>query len=57
MTPEGTTVLGRGRFKNLWYRIGHGPMGWTIGLLHGAALHRPGPAARPNLPLDGLTLR
>jgi D-amino-acid dehydrogenase len=57
MTPEGTPVLGRGKFENLYYNTGHGHMGWTMAcgtaritadLIAGRA---------PDLPLDGLTLR
>jgi D-amino-acid dehydrogenase len=57
MTPEGTPILGRGRYHNLFYNTGHGHMGWTMAcgtaritadLIGGRA---------PELPLDGLTLR
>jgi D-amino-acid dehydrogenase len=56
MTPEGTPILGRGRYHNLFYNTGHGHMGWTMAcgtaritadLIGGRA---------PDLPLDGLTL-
>ena len=57
MTPEGTPILGRGRYHNLFYNTGHGHMGWTMAcgtaritadLIGGRA---------PELPLEGLTLR
>jgi D-amino-acid dehydrogenase len=35
MTPEGTPILGQGRYKNLWFNTGQGHMGWTMS--HGAA--------------------
>ncbi len=57
MTPEGTPILGRGRYANLHYNTGHGHMGWTMAcgtaricadLIAGRA---------PEVPLEGLTLR
>jgi D-amino-acid dehydrogenase len=35
MTPEGTPILGRSRYRNLWFNTGQGHMGWTMS--HGAA--------------------
>jgi D-amino-acid dehydrogenase len=57
MTPEGTPVLGRGRFRNLHYNTGHGHMGWTMacGTARIAADLISG--RTPDLPLEGLTLR
>jgi D-amino-acid dehydrogenase len=57
MTPEGTPVLGQGRYRNLWYNTGHGHMGWTMAcgtarLCADMIAGRP-----PDLPLEGLTLR
>ncbi len=57
MTPEGTPVLGRGRFENLHYNTGHGHMGWTMAC-GTARIGADLVAGRtPDLPLDGLTLR
>jgi D-amino-acid dehydrogenase len=57
MTPEGTPVLGPGRFRNLHYNTGHGHMGWTMacGTARIAADLISG--RTPDLPLEGLTLR
>ena len=57
MTPEGTPVLDRGRCTNLWYNTGHGHMGWTMAC--GAARITADliKGARPEIPLDGMTLR
>ena len=30
MTPEGTPIFGRGRYRNLWINTGQGHMGWTM---------------------------
>ncbi len=30
MTPDGTPVVGRTAYKNLWLNTGHGTLGWTM---------------------------
>jgi D-amino-acid dehydrogenase len=30
MTPDGTPILGRTRFPNLYLNTGHGTLGWTM---------------------------
>ena len=30
MTPEGTPIFGRGKYRNLWFNTGQGHMGWTM---------------------------
>ena len=30
MTPEGTPIIGRTPFGNLWLNTGHGTLGWTM---------------------------
>jgi D-amino-acid dehydrogenase len=35
MTPEGTPILGRSKYRNVWFNTGQGHMGWTMS--HGAA--------------------
>jgi len=35
VTPQGPPILGRTRFSNLYYNVGHGHLGWT--LAHGSA--------------------
>jgi D-amino-acid dehydrogenase len=30
MTPDGTPVVGRTRYTNLWLNTGHGTLGWTM---------------------------
>jgi len=54
MTPEGTPILGRGRYRNLWFNTGQGHMGWTMS--HGAARITADLVAEktPQIPLDGM---
>lgn len=54
MTPQGTPILGRGRYENLWYNTGLGHMGWTMS--HGAARLVADliAAKKPQIPLDGM---
>jgi D-amino-acid dehydrogenase len=54
MTPEGTPILGQGRFKNLWFNTGQGHMGWTMS--HGAARITADLIAgkRPEISLEGM---
>jgi D-amino-acid dehydrogenase len=30
MTPDGTPVIGKARYDNLWLNTGHGTLGWTM---------------------------
>jgi D-amino-acid dehydrogenase len=57
MTPEGTPVLGRGRFANLYYNTGHGHMGWTMACGTARITADLVAGRTPDLPLEGLTLR
>jgi D-amino-acid dehydrogenase len=57
MTPEGTPVLGRGRFRNLYYDTGHGHMGWTMACGTARIVADLIAGRTPDLPLEGLTLR
>jgi D-amino-acid dehydrogenase len=57
MTPEGTPVLGRGRFENLYYDTGHGHMGWTMACGTARITADLIAGRTPDLPLEGLTLR
>ncbi len=57
MTPEGTPILGRGRFRNLYYDTGHGHMGWTMACGTARIVADLIAGRTPDLPLEGLTLR
>ncbi|TMJ37449.1 MAG: FAD-dependent oxidoreductase [Alphaproteobacteria bacterium] len=54
MTPEGTPILGQGRYRNLWFNTGQGHMGWTMS--HGAARITADLVAgkKPQISLDGM---
>ncbi len=57
MTPESTPLFGTGRFRNLWFNMGLGHMGWTIAS-GGARITADLVAGRaPAIPLDGLLVR
>jgi D-amino-acid dehydrogenase len=56
MTPEGTPILGRGRYHNLFYNTGHGHMGWTMACGTARITADLIGGREPELPLDGLTL-
>jgi D-amino-acid dehydrogenase len=57
MTPEGTPILGRSRYRNLYLNTGQGHMGWTMS--HGSARITADLIAdrTPAIPLDGMTVR
>jgi D-amino-acid dehydrogenase len=57
MTPEGTPIIGRSRYPNLYLNTGQGHMGWTMS--HGAARIAADLIAgkTPAIPLDGMTVR
>ncbi|HEX5079642.1 MAG TPA: D-amino acid dehydrogenase [Geminicoccaceae bacterium] len=57
MTPEGTPIIGRGRYRNLYFNTGQGHMGWTMS--HGAARITADLIAgkTPAIPLDGMAVR
>lgn len=38
MTPDGTPVLGRSRYANLYLNTGHGTLGWTMAAASGRVL-------------------
>jgi D-amino-acid dehydrogenase len=54
MTPDGTPIVGRTPFKNLWTNTGHGTLGWTMacgsGLLSDLISGR-----TPAIPFDDLS--
>jgi D-amino-acid dehydrogenase len=56
MTPEGTPILGRGRYHNLFYNTGHGHMGWTMACGTARITADLIGGREPDLPLEGLTL-
>jgi D-amino-acid dehydrogenase len=57
MTPDGPPVVGRGRYRNLYYDTGHGHMGWTMSCGTARIITDLIAGRAPEVPLDGLTLR
>jgi D-amino-acid dehydrogenase len=57
MTPESTPQFGTGRYRNLWFNVGLGHMGWTMAS-GGARITADLIAGRtPAVPLDGLLVK
>ena len=56
MTPEGTPIIGRTRYRNLYLNTGQGHMGWTMA--HGSARLAADVVAgkQTAIPLDGMTV-
>ncbi len=54
MTPEGTPIVGRSRYENLWINTGHGHMGWTMSCGTAQALSDLFAGRKPELDLAGM---
>ncbi len=54
MTPEGTPIVGRSRYANLWINTGHGHMGWTMSCGTAQALSDLVAGRKPELDLAGM---
>lgn len=54
MTPEGTPIVGRSRYANLWINTGHGHMGWTMSCGTAQALADLMAGREPELDLTGM---
>ena len=57
MTPDGPPIVGRGRYRNLYYDTGHGHMGWTMPCGTARILNDLVAGRAPDLPLEGLGVR
>jgi D-amino-acid dehydrogenase len=57
MTPEGTPILGRTRYRNLFLNTGHGHMGWTMSCGSARIIADLIAGRTPELSLEGLTLQ
>jgi D-amino-acid dehydrogenase len=57
MTPEGTPILGRTRYCNLFLNTGHGHMGWTMSCGSARIIADLIAGRTPDLSLEGLTLQ
>ncbi|MFP1454658.1 FAD-dependent oxidoreductase [Escherichia coli] len=56
MTPDGTPVVGRTRFKNLWLNTGHGTLGWTMACGSGQLLSDLLSGRTPAIPYEDLSV-
>lgn len=54
MTPDGTPVLGRTAFGNLFLNTGHGTLGWTMACGSGRAVADLVAGKTPDISFDGL---
>ncbi|HKN03911.1 MAG TPA: D-amino acid dehydrogenase [Buttiauxella sp.] len=56
MTPDGTPIVGRTPFKNLWLNTGHGTLGWTMACGSGQMLSDLISGRTPAIPFDDLAV-
>ncbi|SMX26600.1 D-amino acid dehydrogenase small subunit [Pelagimonas phthalicica] len=54
MTPDGTPILGRTKFNNLFLNTGHGTLGWTMACGSGRAVADLVAEKEPDISFDGL---
>ncbi|HXA46779.1 MAG TPA: D-amino acid dehydrogenase [Burkholderiaceae bacterium] len=56
MTPDGTPVLGKTPYSNLYLNSGHGTLGWTMACGSGRVLADIISGKQPEIGLDGLSM-
>jgi D-amino-acid dehydrogenase len=56
MTPDGTPVVGRTRYDNLYLNTGHGTLGWTMACGSGRLLADLMSSRQPAIAHDDLAL-
>lgn len=56
MTPDGTPLVGRTPFKNLWLNTGHGTLGWTMACGSGQLLSDLLSGRTPAIPFEDLSV-
>lgn len=56
MTPDGTPVLGKTRYDNLYLNSGHGTLGWTMACGSGRVLADIVSGKKPGIDLEGLSM-
>jgi D-amino-acid dehydrogenase len=56
MTPDGTPVLGKTRYSNLFLNSGHGTLGWTMACGSGRVLADIVSGKKPDIDLEGLAM-
>ena len=57
MTPEGTPIIGRGRYRNVVFNTGHGHIGWTMSCGSARIAADLVAGRRPAIPLDGMGVK
>jgi D-amino-acid dehydrogenase len=57
MTPEGTPIIGRTKYPNLYLNTGHGHMGWTMSNGSARAIADIFKGNRPEVDLREMTLK
>lgn len=56
MTPDGTPIIGRTPYKNLWLNTGHGTLGWTMACGSGQLLSDVISGRTPAIPFEDLSV-
>ncbi|WP_436892828.1 D-amino acid dehydrogenase [Siccibacter turicensis] len=56
MTPDGTPIVGRTPYKNLWLNTGHGTLGWTMACGSGQLLSDVISGRTPAIPFEDLSV-
>lgn len=56
MTPDGTPIVGRTPYKNLWLNTGHGTLGWTMACGSGQLLSDLISGRTPAIPFEDLSV-
>ena len=56
MTPDGPPIMGRERYRNLFFNTGHGSTGWTMACGSARITADLIAGQRPDIDLDGLTI-
>jgi D-amino-acid dehydrogenase len=56
MTPDGTPIIGKTKYRNLFLNTGHGTLGWTMGLGSGKLISLIVSGDNSQIDLDGLGL-
>ena len=56
MTPEGTPILGKARYRNLLLNTGHGHIGWTMACGSARITADMVAGRKPDISLEGMTL-
>jgi D-amino-acid dehydrogenase len=56
MTPDGTPIIGRSRYRNLYFNTGHGTLGWTMACGSGRVIADLISGRKPDIDVSGLDL-